>query len=196
MTSEGTDSDRKLLDSLERLGEAFNSLKGKIAREHGLSSLQVRVLLYLMDRSDEGHNNSSLGRSFGLTRATMGETVRSLCEKELVERAPSRKDRRSYELELTRRGISLSEQLAGYSRIFKRPLSQLEKKEKESLIRSIHLLLHGMIQEGIVSVQRMCYTCRFYRQENGKGHCDLLDLSMEEPRMDCKVHETANENSL
>jgi DNA-binding MarR family transcriptional regulator len=196
MNGMATETDRKLIDSLERLGEAFQALKGQVARENGLSTLQVRVLLHLMERDEEGWNNSSLAREFGLTRATMGGTMQTLEEKGLVERLPSEEDRRSYTLHLSEKGRATSERMSGYEGAFQAPLDRMGQTEKEALIRSVHGIIEGLIRSDVVNVQRMCYTCRFFRAERGKGYCELLDLVMEEPRLNCRTHETAKEPLL
>jgi hypothetical protein len=57
-----------------------------------------------------------------------------------------------------------------------------------SIIRHLH-------QQGIISVQRMCFTCRHYRPgQAGQPHfCQLLNapLTTAELRVDCPEHEAA-----
>ena len=183
--------DRKLFDALERLGEAFRALKNDMARDHGLSTLQVRVMTHLLRNSAYKSSSSELAREFGITRATMGEVVKKLEARGLLVRERSPEDRRRYKLEHTASGKELAQELATYMKTLQAPLEKLGKAEKEALLRSSLNIIHGLIQRGVVNVQRMCYTCRFYRQAEGKGYCDLLELVMEEPRVDCKTHEKA-----
>lgn len=185
--------DHKLLDALERLGEAMRTLKEEAAREYGLTPLQVRVLLHLMERRSEEPSSSELARDFGLTRATTGEVIKTLMEKGLLERDRSTRDRRRYALRLTKQGDKLSQRVSGYTEALEAPLADMEKGEKEALLHSTLSIIHGLIRQGVVSVQRMCYTCRFYRQSKGEGYCELLDLIMDEPRVDCRTHEKAEE---
>lgn len=191
MGTEGQALDRKLLDALERLGEAFRVLKNDIARDHGLSALQIRVMTQLLRNGNENPSSSELAREFGITRATTGEVTKKLQNKELLVRQRSSDDRRRYGLQLTRKGKELAEELSGYMDMLQAPLEEMERSEKETLLRSSLSIIHGLIRRGVVSVQRMCYTCRFYRQEKGEAYCELLDLVMDEPRVDCETHETA-----
>ncbi len=188
---EEADLDRKVLDALERLGEAFQMLKRDIAREHGLTRLQVGVLTQLLSQSEERPSNSDLARKFGVTRATMGEVVQALWKKGFLEKEPNAKDRRSFGLCLSQEGFQLAEAITGHSVSLQESLEGMERPEKETLLRSSLRLIHRLIQEGVVNVQRICYTCRFYSQKDGRGHCELLDLVMDEPRIDCQIHETA-----
>lgn len=193
MEKEDQQLDRKLLDALERLGEAFRTLKSDMARDHGLSALQVRILTHLLRNEKEGPSSSGLAREFGITRATMGEVVKKLEAKGLLVRHRAADDRRRYRLQHTSRGKALAQEVSTYMDTLQAPLEEMGKTEKEALLRSSLSIIHGLIQRGVVNVQRMCYTCRFYRQAEGKGFCELLELVMEEPRVDCRTHESVNQ---
>jgi hypothetical protein len=57
-------------------------------------------------------------------------------------------------------------------------------------------LIAGLHRSGVITVARMCVTCRFFRRNQHAGaarphHCALVDMSMAdgELRVDCAEHE-------
>ncbi len=138
MKEEERQIDRKLLDALERLGEAFRYLKSDIAREYGVSNLQMRVMTHLIQCPEKEPSNSELAREFGIARATLGEVIQKLREKGWVQRERSSRDRRKYGLKTTRKGEALAGELSSYMSTLEAPLSKVGRSEKEALYLEHH----------------------------------------------------------
>lgn len=52
-------------------------------------------------------------------------------------------------------------------------------------------LIYELNRAGVITVQRMCFTCANYHLENGQHYCRLLQtkLAANELRIDCPEHE-------
>jgi hypothetical protein len=52
-------------------------------------------------------------------------------------------------------------------------------------------LIHELNKAGIITIQRMCFTCSHYQNNTGQHYCKLLQstLATTDLRVDCPEHE-------
>ncbi|MGH3088675.1 MAG: hypothetical protein ACRDSJ_15325 [Rubrobacteraceae bacterium] len=72
-------------------------------------------------------------------------------------------------------------------------------EEKEVVMRFLMRLIASLQRDGVITVARMCVSCRFFREHAHPGdaaahHCALLDapLANHDLRVDCPEHEPAH----
>jgi len=129
-----------------------------------------------------------------MTKATISDAVKVLEEKKLLKRETEATDTRSYIFHLTREGKKLTQKISLFTNPLLHPLKEFSGEEKENLLNGLLHLIYNLHQEKIISLQRMCYTCRHYKGDKKKKHyCQLLltPLQKSELRVDCKEHEYA-----
>lgn len=167
------------------------------AAEVGLSPISARFLLYLLYHAVELRRVSQLAREFGLTPATVSDAVDSLEDKGLLRRERWPEDRRVATLSLTAKGESVARGLADWPDVVREHLPGKEG-EREIVLRFLMGLIGDLQRDGIISVARMCVTCRFFRRDARPGaglphHCRLLDAPLSDAglRLDCPEHELA-----
>ncbi len=186
--------DLKIIASLERLGEGFRTLLWEKAKVLGISPIQIQILIFVQFHSDEKCKVSYLAQEFRLTKATISEAVKSLEFKGFIVRQPEILDTRSHTIHLTEAGRSAVAQTAYFANPMLKSLVKISDTEKGILLEQM-LSLIGQLQEaGIISIQRMCFSCRFY-QKNDTGHfCQFLKMSLKniELRVDCGEFEAVN----
>ena len=85
-----------------RSREIFDELIGK---NTGLSREQMAVLISI--KQHPGANQAQLTEATLFDRNTLGEIIRRLVDKQLVERKQATHDKRAYEVSLTRAGTAL-----------------------------------------------------------------------------------------
>lgn len=190
--------DEKIVAALERVARALRGLLWEAVQPLGLSPIQGQLLLYLKDHREENCRVSYLAREFGLTQATVSDAVSSLQDKGLVRRRPSYKDRRVSTLSLTPSGHALAARLAHWDRRAGRALQAFSRAEREQALFFLMGLIDGWQRLGIVSVARMCVTCRFFQRDatpntGAPYYCRLLErpLTVSALRLDCADHEPA-----
>jgi DNA-binding MarR family transcriptional regulator len=197
-SSQHGDVDKKIVASLERLSQVFRILLRGEAQERGLSPIQAQFLVYLLHGGAALGRVSQLAREFDLTRATVSDAVGSLEKKGLIRREPWPDDKRVTTLRLTRTGEHTARELAAWANVVEEHLKGLSPEEKEAVMRFLMGLLGSLQKSGLITVARMCVTCRFFRPDAHPGessphHCALLDvpLSGSDLRADCPEHELA-----
>ncbi len=186
------DLDRKIVAALERLAGVFRHLLWQEATQVGLSPLQVQIVLFLCFHRPGQGTVSYLAREYHVSRATVSEAVKSLEQKQLVSRHIDPADLRSHSLQLTPAGQQLADRAGRFAGPLSQPVASLPARQKLSLYQSLFTLLHQLQQAGIIPVQRMCFSCRYYGFEQPGGHfCHLLNIPLEGPqlRIDCLEHE-------
>lgn len=197
-SSQHGDVDKKIVASLERLSQALRVLLREETQEHGLSPIQAQFLVHLLFHGVELRRVGKLAEEFGLTRATVSDAVGSLEKKGLIERGPWPEDKRVATLGLTPAGEEVARGLATWANVVEGSLSASSPEEKEVVMRFLMGLIASLQGAGVVTVARMCVSCRFFRPDAHPGedsphHCALLDLPLarSDLRVDCPEHELA-----
>jgi DNA-binding MarR family transcriptional regulator len=185
--------DAKLAAAIERAGQAIRVQLWDTAKEHGLTPTQLQVLLRLVSDPPARRKVGAVAAELDVTHPTISDAVTVLRRKGLVEpRAP----RRGAPLTLTDRGRALTGELATWHERTRRALADVPEADKQASLRFLLDLIAALQRAGVVSVARMCVTCRFFRPDAHPGdarrhHCALVDMPMSngELRVDCPEHE-------
>ena len=187
------DLDAKLAAALERVGQALRVQIWDKAKLHGLSPTQLQVLLRVAADPPDRRRVGALAAELDVTHPTVSDAVAVLSRKGLVAReTPSRKA----PLALSERGRALAGELVDWHAQTRRQLATFPGAEKEMTLRLLLDLIAGLQRSGVITVARMCVTCRFFRRNLHAGaarphHCALVDMPMAdgELRVDCAEHE-------
>ncbi len=187
------DLDSKIVVALERLSEAFRVALWQESKGLGLSPIQIQILVFLFFHRDERRKVSYLAREFNLTKPTISDAVKALEQKGFLQKTTESHDTRSYVMHLTEAGKALAERNAEFASPFRTAVAGLKPDAKGPLYENLIALMGQLNQAGLISMQRMCFTCRFYRYDEGahEHFCSLLNLQLEGShlRVDCPEHE-------
>lgn len=196
--SQHGDVDKKIVAALERLSQAYRVLLQEEAQGRGLSPIQARFLVHLLHHGDGLGRVGRLAEEFGLSRATVSDAVRTLEAKGLVRRESWPRDGRVATLKLTPVGEEAAAGLSGWADVVEEQLGLFAPEEKEAVMRFLMRLISALQGASVITVARMCVTCRFFRPDAHPGsaslhHCALLDLPLSgaDLRTDCPEHEPA-----
>lgn len=187
--NQNTSIESKIVASLERISQAFRVLLWNESKEFSLSPIQVQVLIFLLHHSAEKRKVSYLADEFNMTKATVSDCVKTLEQKQLIEKQLEPHDTRSFIINLTEQGEDVAKKTSFFARQIQVPIDNLPSTDKENLLSSLLDVIQHLNQTGVISIQRMCLTCQFYNSE--KGHfCRLLNqkLADVELRIDCAEH--------
>ena len=71
------------------------------------------------------------------------------------------------------------------------PIEKLTSEQKTIMLNGLLKLIYDLNKSGIITIQRMCFTCSNYQLEKGVHYCKLLksQLAENELRIDCQEHE-------
>lgn len=193
------DVDSKIAAALERLSQAFRVLLWEKGKRVKLSPIQIQILVYLYYH-EHRETMGKIAREFRLTPATVSDAIKVLERKSLVSRQPLSEDRRVIYANLTTKGIKLAKQLSTWANEVRAVVATLPEEEKLVVLNFLMKLIESLQKSGIISVARMCITCKFFQpyahaQNQAPHHCRLLDkpLAIAELRLDCPEHIPAEE---
>lgn len=182
----------RIVASLERVSQAFRVLLWNESKEFALSPIQVQVLIFLLHHSGEKRKVSYLADEFNMTKATISETIKTLEQKQLIKKEYEQHDTRSYIIHLTKKGNDIAAQTSLFTKQIQVPIDKLHSNDKENLLLSLLDIIHHLNKSGIITIQRMCFTCHFYKaNKNGQEHfCGLLNTKLADGdlRIDCAEH--------
>lgn len=186
--------DAKIVVALERVAEAFRVLLWNEGKETAISPIQIQILIFLRFHDVQKRTVSYLAREFAMTKPTISDAVKVLEQKEFIEKKIQPTDSRSYTIHLTSKGKKRVEQALAFVTPMENALAEVSQERKDVLLASLLELIGKLHDKGVISVQRMCYSCRFYAggRQGQKGHyCTLLKqpLHDNELRIDCPEHE-------
>ncbi|WP_372932555.1 MarR family winged helix-turn-helix transcriptional regulator [Mariniphaga sediminis] len=184
----------KIVVALERISEAFRVLLWNESKENSLSPIQIQILIFLLFHSREKCKVSYLAREFNVTKATISDSVRVLLTKKLLEKEEDVADTRSFNISLTTEGKEIAEKAASFSLSMESPIEKFTTEQKEVMLSGLLKLIFDLNKSGIITIQRMCFTCSYYQVESGSHYCKLLQskLAENELRIDCPEHEMSH----
>lgn len=181
----------RIVVTLERISEAFRVLLWNESKENSLSPIQIQILIFIHFHTFEKCKVGYLADEFNMTKATISDSVRVLLAKELVAKETDTIDTRSYSLSLTDEGKNIAKKASFFASSIEQPIEKLTQEQKTIMLNGLLKLIYDLNKSGIITIQRMCFTCSFYNAENGIHYCNLLKtkLAESEIRVDCPEHE-------
>lgn len=180
----------KIVAALERLSEAFRVLLWEKGKVLGISPIQIQLLLFIRFHTEERCKVSLLAQEFNMTPSTVSEALKTLEKKGLVARKPESKDTRSHTLMLTSAGMKMAQDVADFADAMLPGLAVLSPVEKDSLLEHLLRLIAYLQRAGVIGLQRMCFSCTFYRKTDSGHFCHFIKkpLDSSELRIDCPEH--------
>lgn len=182
----------KIIAGLERIGEVFKTLLWEKAKVHGISPIQIQILLFIAKKNIKLANVSYLAKEFNVTKATLSDAVRILLKKEYLEKDYTPTDKRRYNLILSNTGKKLVEELLDYRMPISDEIADMSEENLKVCFDTISKLIYQLNQKGIIQVQRTCFACKYYNGNKKDAHfCKLLEkkLLSQEIRLDCPEFE-------
>ncbi len=183
--------DAKITAGLERISRVFRLLLWDIAKDENLSPIQIQFLIYLLFNKDSRCRVTDIANEFGLTKATVSDAISSLVEKNLITKAESSEDKRSYIIKLTPKGKKIATRISIWANTLKDSLKKFNKEEKETILEFILKLIESLYEAGLITIQRMCFSCIYLQRNTSPDstlyYCSFLNkpLSIIELRLDC-----------
>ncbi len=183
----------KIIAALERLSEGFRVLLWEKSKVLGISPIQIQILIFVHYHSDENCKVSFLAQEFNLSKPTVSEAVKSLEQKGMIERQTDSVDTRSHTIHLTAEGQAVVAQTEHFANPMLQGLAYVSAAEKSLLLEQLLRLIGQFQAAGIISLQRMCFSCRFYQPKNGDHFCQFLNKTLADAalRLDCREFEAA-----
>jgi DNA-binding MarR family transcriptional regulator len=180
-------SSSKIIVALERISEAFKVLLWDKAKEFGLSPIQIQILIFVAYHKQELCNVSHLSMEFNITKPTVSDAVKVLIMKELIKKDFSSSDNRSYTILLTPSGKNIIKQTEDFANPIKSKLDTFEETKLDDLFHTLSQVIYKLNQSGILTVQRTCFGCKFYKKSNDIHFCNLLEKKLQNSdiRLDC-----------
>jgi DNA-binding MarR family transcriptional regulator len=185
--------DFKIVAALERVSEAFRVLLWNESKELGLSPIQIQILIFVKYHPDARCKVSHLATEFNMTKPTISDAVRVLEQKGFITKETEPDDTRSYVIQLTHAGEAVVRRTAGFGAPLVGSLTQLSDNQKVVLLESLLEMIFRLQKAGIVSLQRMCLSCRFLEKTTTGFYCNMLQQPLEKQdfRVDCVEFEAA-----
>lgn len=184
--------EHRIIAGLERIAEVFRILLWEQGKKFRISPIQIQILIFLNTHSEEKCNVSYLAKEFNLTKATVSDVIQSLLRKGYITKRKSQSDGRSYGIELTYSGKTLYQKISNYTNELIKPIFRLSQNEKECFLENLINIIYELNQSGVISIQRMCFTCKYYKNEGKEHFCQFLGkpLRKNELRLDCPDYDT------
>ena len=131
---------------LLRTGDAVFAAEGAYLAKHDISQGRFMVLMLLNRCSDQPSTPAELADEAGVTRATMTGLVDTLEKDGLVTRKNDSEDRRTVQVQLTRTGRKLLDQmLPGYFASVTKMMQPLNKTERKQFVTLLQKIQRGLL---------------------------------------------------
>lgn len=182
--------DAKITFALDRISLVFKSMQLEQSKKTNLSPIQLQILVFLLYHSPEMHRVSYLAQEFNLTKATISDSVKALIQKDLIRKVSDPSDSRSFSLNLTSKGKDQAQDAAQMANPMTKVIGKYTRDQKEIFYGILFNTIKDLQANGLIPMQRMCFSCENFQNKNGKHYCNLLKKSLEdsELRLDCADH--------
>lgn len=137
------DATARIVTGLKRIGHLMEQLLKAQAIEHGLSPLQVNILIHIHFRERNCQLNQ-LASSFRLSKATLSVALKSMEQKKLIQRKAMPGDKRSHQISLTEWGRRLAHVAGFYPEPLRLIVAPMAVADKDHLLHYIEGLLQRM----------------------------------------------------
>jgi DNA-binding MarR family transcriptional regulator len=181
------DLSSKIITGLERISQAFKALLWEKAKELGLSPIQIQILIFIAFHKSEFNNVSFLALEFNVTKPTISDAIRVLDKKGYIIKDYSSSDNRSYSILLSGAGKGIVEKTEHFASPLKNQMDAIGTEEKENLFKTLSKLIYQLNRTGVLTVQRTCFACKYYKKTTANHYCHLLEkqLKHSDIRLDC-----------
>lgn len=182
--------DARITFALERISLVFKSLLLEQGKQTNLSPIQLQILVFLLYHGPQKCKISYLATEFSLTKATVSDSVKVLIQKDLLKKIIDPQDSRSFSLNLTMEGEKQAKDAALMAAPMEQIIAKYSQDQKETFYRILFNTIQDLQINGLIPLQRMCFSCANYQSQNGKHYCKLLKKMLEdtELRLDCMDH--------
>lgn len=180
----------RIIVALERVSEAFRVLLWSESKENSLSPIQIQILIFLQFHPNEMCTVGNLAKEFNMTKATISDSVKMLLSKKLIGKETNPNDTRSFTIYVTEVGHKIVEKSSLFANSLKKPINTLSIEQKNAMLNGLLTLIYDLNKAGVITIQRMCFTCANYRLHKSEHYCTLLNMMLEtdELRIDCSDH--------
>ncbi len=181
----------KIVVGLERISEVFKVLLWDHAKVIGLSPIQIQLLIFIAYHKSELCNVSHLAKEFNITKPTVSDAIRVLDKKKYIIKDFSLSDSRSYSILLSDLGKKTVSETENFANPIETQLKNIETADLENAFKTLSKLIYQLNNNGILTVQRTCFGCKFYDKSENKNYCSLMEkeLLTSDIRLDCPEYE-------
>ncbi len=181
----------KIVVALQRISEAFKVLLWDKAKQLGLSPIQIQIVLFIDSHKDELCNVSYLASEFNVTKPTISDAIKVLNHKGFIEKGYSTTDSRSYTVQLTDSGKRIVKETEEFANPIQATLNSMDSHVQDDLFNALSSVIYTLNRTGVLSVQRMCFGCKYYCKNKDNHFCNLLNepLLDKDIRLDCPEFE-------
>lgn len=166
---------------LDQFGGVENKKLGK-------NKIQIQILIFIRFHSPDKCKVSYLAEEFNMTKPTISDSIKVLLDKGFINKVRDHADKRSYIFTLTEKGKQIAEKVSFFTSALEKPILSLTQEQKITFLNTLLKLIYELNQSGVISIQRMCFTCAYYsRSAEGNHYCSLLkqELADSQIRIDC-----------
>jgi DNA-binding MarR family transcriptional regulator len=181
----------KIVVGLERISEVFKVLLWEHAKVIGLSPIQIQILIFIAYHKSELCNVSHLAREFNITKPTVSDAIRVLDKKKYIIKDYSLSDSRSYSILLSDLGSKTVAETENFANPIETQLKNNETADLENVFETLSKLIYQLQSNGILTVQRTCFGCKFYDKSENRNYCNLMETELltSDIRLDCPEYE-------
>lgn len=185
------DISSKIVVGLERVSEVFKILLWEKAKLVGLSPIQIQILIFIAYHKQGLCNVSHLAREFNITKPTISDAVKILDKKKMIIKDYSSPDSRSYTIQLSTLGKEIVLQTNDLANPLKTQIDALQQTDLDTVFKTVSELIYKLNRNGILTVQRTCFGCKFHQKNDTSDYCNLLkkNLLNKDIRLDCPEFE-------
>lgn len=191
MADEPPDLDQRLVDAIERVGDAARAMLRRAAAAEGLTPTQTQLLLRITSDTAPAQGTGTLAGWLEVSAPTVSDAVQALARKGLAQRVPAAGEPGRRVWTATPAGRLAAGRLRRWRDPLLRALGDQPDGAKAGALSLLLKAIAALNADGLISVARTCLTCRFFSGDpDDAAWCALLETALVPAtlRVDCPEH--------
>lgn len=188
-----------IIMGIERVSHVFRTILREMAREMGLSPLQLQILEYVGRNMKENCNASFISEEFDIKKSTISDSIKVLEQKGMIKREKDIEDGRVLYVILTAKGRELIGGFMGYFSNIEGDLNNIPEEQKIMVLDFIIKLIKLMHKKGIIQTAKICINCSNFYENKEMGsdkphYCAFANVYMSDGdfNLNCKYFKENN----
>jgi DNA-binding MarR family transcriptional regulator len=175
--------DENIVIAIEKISQINRVNLWKIAKEEGISPIQIQFIDYISKMSLELTTISNLSMEFDLKKSTVSDSISNLINKGFLEKVIDEYDKRKFYLKLTEKSILKLELINERNKIIFDKLKDFSSEDKTIVLNLLMRLIKSLFNEGVVQSAKMCLTCKNFTENKDINSetlhfCNFLNIPM------------------
>lgn len=154
--------DENIIAILDKIADIRRAMLWKVSERYNLTPLQIQILQYIKSCSSSRNiTPTDIVKELYVSKATTSSAVKTLLEKEMINKNLNENDSRSYHLALTKKAIRVLSEIENTTDDITQYLAGSTFDDKKLALKVLTQFVTAMHRDGVIDYVALCLNCEY-----------------------------------